>query len=195
MNSENQNRIRYFGLSALAIEAAVKRVEKDSVVDFGHKDKAAAVVDEKYFPQFDLKVRAEAEAMAAHYRVFYCLENTIRSLVIDILSEAYGDEWWTTKVPDQVQTHVQGTRTKEIEAGVSQRSDEPIDYTTFGELGEIIKSNWDDFSDIFSNKKALEKVIATLNALRGPIAHCKPLAEDEVVRLHLSVRDWFRSMG
>ncbi|WP_412138685.1 Swt1 family HEPN domain-containing protein [Brevundimonas diminuta] len=70
-----------------------------------------------------------------------------------------------------------------------------MDYTTFGELGEIIKSNWHDFTDIFQDIKALEKVIATLNVLRGPIAHCKPLAEDEVVRLHLSVRDWFRSMG
>jgi hypothetical protein len=28
----------------------------------------------------------------------------------------------------------------------------------------------------------------------GPIAHCAPLAEDEVVRLRLSVRDWFRLM-
>jgi hypothetical protein len=57
-------------------------------------------------------------------------------------------------------------------------------YTTFGELGEIIKSNWADFNDIFQNIKALEKMIATLNVLRGPLAHCKPLAEDEVVRLH-----------
>jgi len=195
MNSDGENRVRYFGLNALTIEAAVKRIEKEKAVDFGHREQPAAAIDEKYFPQFDLKVRAEAEAMSAHYRVFYCLENTIRSLVIDILSEAYGDDWWETKVPEQVRTHVQGTRKKELEAGVSQRSEEPIDYTTFGELGEIIKSNWDDFSDIFADRKALEKVIATLNALRGPIAHCKPLAEDEVVRLHLSVRDWFRSMS
>src|SRR5690348_15222842 len=152
MNSDGENRVRYFGLNALTIEAAVKRIEKEKAVDFGHREQPAAAIDEKYFPQFDLKVRAEAEAMSAHYRVFYCLENTIRSLVIDILSEAYGDDWWETKVPEQVRTHVQGTRKKELEAGVSQRSEEPIDYTTFGELGEIIKSNWDDFSDIFADR-------------------------------------------
>jgi hypothetical protein len=61
-------------------------------------------------------------------------------------------------------------------------------------LGEIIKSNWTDFKDIFRDVVALEKVIATLNVLRGPIAHCKPLSEDEVLRLHLGVRDWFRAM-
>jgi hypothetical protein len=32
----------------------------------------------------------------------------------------------------------------------------------------------------------------SLNTLRGPIAHCGLLAEDEVDRLKLSVKDWFR---
>ena len=72
--------------------------------------------------------------------------------------------------------------------------EESIDYTTFGELGEIIKSNWDLFGSIFNSKKAVEKVMANLNALRNPIAHCSLLAEDEVLRLRLSVRDWFRLM-
>jgi hypothetical protein len=31
-----------------------------------------------------------------------------------------------------------------------------------------------------------------LNYLRNPIAHFTSLAEDEVVRLDLSLRDWFR---
>jgi hypothetical protein len=34
--------------------------------------------------------------------------------------------------------------------------------------------------------------MASLNTLRAPIAHCSPLGEDEVVRLQLAVRDWFR---
>ena len=36
--------------------------------------------------------------------------------------------------------------------------------------------------------------MANLNTLRGPIAHCSMLAEDEIVRLRLSVRDWYRLM-
>ena len=75
------------------------------------------------------------------------------------------------------------------------RSSDPIDYTTFGELGEIIKSNWSIFGGaVFNEIKAVEKVMANLNSLRNPIAHCCALAEDEVVRLHLSLRDWFRMM-
>ena len=72
------------------------------------------------------------------------------------------------------------------------RSPHPIDYTTFGEFGEIIKSNWDIFGSTFNSKRGLEKVISSVNLLRGPVAHCSPLAEDEVVRLHLAVRDYYR---
>jgi hypothetical protein len=189
------DRIRLFALNNLAIEAAVQRTEREQDIDLGHRPQAEGSLDETYYPQFDEKIRREAAEMAAHYRVFYCLENSIRSLITEVLSEKHGDGWWTAVVPESVKIHVAGTQKKEAESGIAIRSQEPIDYTTFGELGEIIKSNWTDFTDIFQNIKALEKVIATLNVLRGPIAHCKPLAEDEVVRLHLSVRDWFRSMG
>jgi hypothetical protein len=83
---------------------------------------------------------------------------------------------------------------REIDSANTPRSSDPLDFTTFGELGEIIKSNWDVFGAIFTSPKAVEKVMASLNMLRGPVAHCSPLAEDEVLRLRLSVRDWFRLM-
>ena len=69
-----------------------------------------------------------------------------------------------------------------------------LDFTNFGELSQIIEKNWDLFGSILSSVRAVKKVLASLNTLRGPIAHCTPLAEDEVVRLQLSVRDWFRLM-
>jgi hypothetical protein len=83
---------------------------------------------------------------------------------------------------------------REIDSGMTPRSSEPIDFTNFGELGEIIKGNWDVFGGIFDSPRAVERVMANLNTLRGPIAHCSALAEDEIVRLRLSVRDWFRLM-
>ena len=70
------------------------------------------------------------------------------------------------------------------------KSDDP----TFGELGEIVCSNWTIFSDTFNAERAFSKVMNSLNILRGPIAHCRPLAKDEAVRLRLTVRDWFRLM-
>ena len=77
---------------------------------------------------------------------------------------------------------------------MTRRSEEELDYTTFGELSQIITTNWDIFGSLLSSKRALEKVMTALNNLRGPIAHCSMLAEDEVLRLKLTVRDWFRLM-
>lgn len=74
------------------------------------------------------------------------------------------------------------------------RSNNSIDFTTFGELNEIIKINWSHFSNIFSSQRAVQGVMGRLNALRGPIAHGTELAEDEELRLQLSVRDWYRLM-
>ena len=193
--TSNINRIRLFSLNNLAIEAAIQRVEREHEIDLGHRPAIKGGLDETYYPQFEEKIRREAADMSAHYRMFYCLENSIRSLITEVLLEKHGIEWWQKAAPENIRNHVLATQKKERESGIAVRSQEPIDYTTFGELGEIIKSNWIDFTDIFQDIKALEKVISTLNVLRGPIAHCKPLAEDEVVRLHLSVRDWFRSMG
>jgi hypothetical protein len=194
MHSKSKD-VRLFALNNLAVEAGIKQVEKAYEVDFGHSVDGSSQPDETYYPQFDAAIRAEAGAMAVHYRVFYCLENSIRSLIVELLVEKHGEDWWRLAVPVALREHAEKTRQKEIESGISVRSDDLIDYTTFGELGEIIKTNWDTFSEIFQNIKALEKVISTLNTLRGPIAHCKSLAEDEVVRLHLALRDWFRAMG
>ena len=135
--------------------------------------------------------------MAPHYEVFYSLERTIRAQVSDQLDAACeSPEWWGSDlVPEEVKKEVAKRRRKEKEAAVTPRSEEPIDFTTFGELGEIIKVNWTGvFASIFTDLKAVLRVMSQLNTLRGPVAHCTPLAEDEVLRLQLSVRDWFRLM-
>ena len=132
--------------------------------------------------------------MARHYEVFYCLETSIRRLVREKLLESRGATWWDTAVPQAVRDGAQKNIQREADAGFTPRSVDPLDYTTFGELGDIVRTNWAVFSDTFDNEKAFGKIMSSLNLLRGPIAHCSPLAPDEVVRLQLTLRDWFRLM-
>ena len=75
---------------------------------------------------------------------------------------------------------------------MTRRSEDPIDYINFGELAVIITKNLDVFGAMFRRRRAVENVMSNLNLLRGPIAHCSPMTEDEVDRLHLTVKDWFR---
>lgn len=186
-----EDAIKLFGITNQLIEHDLDQFEREHAVDLRRGHRPSAEVDEAYYPQIENEIRAEAAAMAPHYEVFYSLETTIRRLIRDQLQEAQPD-WWENRVPEQVRKEAEKRKKREEETGFTRRSDEPIDFLTFGELSEVIKTNWDAFGAVFSNAKAVERVMGNLNTLRGPIAHCAPLAEDEVVRLRLSVRDWFR---
>jgi len=183
-----------FGLNNLSIEAEILRLEKHLEIDLGHVKRAVQSTDNAYYPQFKEKLRFEAAAMAAHYAVFYCLENSIRELIVQRLEEVHGVAWWDSSVPEVVRKNSEANRKKELGTGITPRSTDLIDYSNFGELGEIIKWNWSIFGDMFRDPRAVERILSNLNTLRAPIAHCKVLAEDEVLRLHLGLRDWFRQM-
>jgi hypothetical protein len=188
-----EDEIKLFGVANQLLEHDLDRVEREQGIELNRGHRRSLNTDDAYYPQIERAIRAEAAAMAPHYEVFYSLEKTIRTLVGETLATEEGEQWWHgERVPQQVRTEAEKRRKKEIEAAVTPRSDLPIDFTTFGELGQLIISNWDLFDETFSNQKAVEQVMARLNTLRGPIAHCSPLAEDEIVRLRLSVRDWYR---
>jgi len=162
----------------------------------GHHTALSADEKADYYPQFEMAVRAEASQMSGHYELFYCLETSIRKLIAETLLDAAGANWWDSgKVPANIVKETADRAQREIDSGFTRRSDELIDYTTFGELSVIITSNWDLFGAVFSSRRAVERVMNNLNLLRGPIAHCCPMSEDEILRLRLAVKDWFRMIG
>jgi hypothetical protein len=189
-------RVKAFGMTNQMLSEDLSQIARKHGIDLGHMPKLTQTVEHIYYPQFDAAVRTEAAEMAKHYEVFYSLEKSIRELVAQTIEAAEKrDDWWTSsRVPANIQTDVATRIQKELDAGVTRRSHNQLDYITFGELSVIISVNWDIFGGLFNSKKAVEKVIASLNALRNPIAHCSPLAEDEELRLQLTVRDWFRLM-
>lgn len=188
------NKVKLFGMSHLMVERELDRVEQRLSLDLGRGESEASTQDDRYYPQFSEHVRREAAQMASHYEIFYCLEKSIRDIVCERLEAEHGAVWWDNAVPQNVRDNVKKNIQRELESGITVRSTREIDYTTFGELGDIVRSNWQTFSDTFNNDKAFNKVMGSLNLLRGPIAHCSPLAEDEVVRLRLTLKDWFRLM-
>ncbi|USA39756.1 Swt1 family HEPN domain-containing protein [Pelagerythrobacter marinus] len=189
------SQVKRFGSNNLLIEAAIAQVQNELKIRLSETVSVEEVLDETYYPQFDERVREEAASMAANFRIFYCLENSIRELIEDALREAFDDEWWKEGVPEDIGKEAEKLRQREIDAGAVPRSENLLDYTTFGQLAQIIEQRKDAFEGKFTSFKAVNRVLWQLNMLRGPIAHCKPLAEDEVMRLHLTLRDWFRAQG
>jgi len=187
-----EEKIKLFGMSHSLVERDLDNVEKALKLDLQRANPDDK--DEDYYPQFDHALRVEAAQMGEHYELFYCLEKSIRKLVAETLATGHGENWWETCVPEKIRVGGKEKMQYEVDSGVTLRSDHEIDFTTFGELGEIVRNNWQSFDTFFSSQKAFTKIMTSLNMLRGPIAHCCPLAEDEVVRLQLTVRDWFRLM-
>jgi hypothetical protein len=183
--------VKLFAMTNQLIEQDLDQIERENAIDLHRGHRSVADVDEDYYPQIESAIRAEAAEMAPHYEVFYSLETTIRRLVRDQLQTAT-DEWWEVRIPEQIRKDAEKLQKRDEDTGFTKRSEDPMDFLTFGQLSDVIKSNWDVFGAVFSSARAVEKVMANLNTLRGPIAHCSPLAEDEIVRLRLAVRDWFR---
>lgn len=195
-SNEEENNLKLFGITNQMLELDLDRIERKFDIDLG-RTKNKVDTDTDYYPQFDLEVRKEARRMSKNYEIFYCLEKSIRNLINTVMTSEINENWWDepSVVPEFVKSEVKKRIKKEIDSAVTIRSTDPIDFTTFGELGEIVKSNWGIFNGIgFKSVRAFEGVMAKLNTLRGPIAHCTELAEDEELRLQLSIRDWFRLM-
>jgi hypothetical protein len=109
------------------------------------------------------------------------------------MMEANGADWWDGERVDEkrIREPAGSRRRKEIDSGITPRSDKLIDYTTFGELSQLITDNW----ELFRSKTAVSNVSNQINLLRGPIAHCNPTDELEQKRLNLAVRTWFNIMS
>jgi Swt1-like HEPN len=148
-------------------------------------------INHSLYNYFDEKLKLEASNMRYSYELFYCLESSIRQLVKTTLERKYGENWWI-KIDSRVQENVKNNMEYELDTAHTKRSEDKIDYTTFGDLRKIINSNWEVFSYKFNrNLNSVNEVMIDLNRLRVPIAHCTPLAPKEIKRLDIRIDDWF----
>lgn len=189
--------LRAFGMSGLQIVSNLREIEDSEGIDLGYSLQASKSRKVAEYEQFELELRQQAARMSEYYEIFYCLENSIRRLVSDAMIDAEGPDWWNRQRVDQprIREPAEKLRQKEIDSGITPRSEKFIDYTTFGQLAQLITDNWDIFDTIFASKTAVSNITNTLNLLRGPIAHCNPTDELEQDRLNLAVRSWFKIMS
>lgn len=197
MPSRPDGLIRAFGMSGLQISLRMAEIEEQFQIELGHNTLLAQSRKTADYEQFESALRSEAARMSEFYEIFYCLENSIRKLVEDILVDAVGADWWNSDRVDEkrIREPALQRQKKEIDSGITPRSEKLIDYTTFGELSQLITDNWDLFVTVFRSKTAVSNVSNQLNLLRGPIAHCNPTDELEQERLNLAVRSWFKIMS
>lgn len=182
--------LKLFGMQNLILESELQKLEESGMrIEHVRTIQRAEVVDVELF---ESDIRQEARKMADFYAIYYSLENSIRRLISERLSEKHGANWWTSKVPEGVQKEVEKKQKDEKDTAMSVRSDDPLDYTNFGELIDIFNANWSDFSDTLRSPKAMQTILSQFNKIRNVVAHSCALNEDEITRFKLLVKDWFR---
>ncbi|MCD5390954.1 hypothetical protein LR007_03730 [candidate division NPL-UPA2 bacterium] len=126
------------------------------------------------------------------YRYLYRLENYIRKFVTSKLQEKYPDQgknkkWWKALLPKNVRDDIE-KQIKEVSKNPwfsSKGPDDPMSYTTFGQLREIIEKKEEAFKDSFSSKDMtiLLGNLTMLEFLRNKVAHNRPLGSKEFKKL------------
>lgn len=174
----------------LMLEGELARLEK-SGIELGHLQtmKRDELVDTDLF---EGEILRKAKKMADFYVLYFSLENSVRKLITDVLSERHGAEWWEKKVPAGVKDNVKKLQKDERDTAMSIRSEDNLAYTNFGELIDIFCSNWNDFAEILRSRKSVQDTLSQFNNIRNVIAHSCELNDDEILRFKLLVKDWLR---
>jgi len=111
------------------------------------------------------------------------------------MSEKHGAAWWG-KVPERIRKTSKSRMEEDAKFrrhGVRESTE--INYFDFGDLSSIIVTSWDVFEDLLGN---IEWAKATLNSLgrsRNMVMHGGSVAEEDVERIGMNIRDWIRQAG
>ncbi|WP_089936551.1 hypothetical protein [Candidatus Entotheonella palauensis] len=94
--------VKSFMMTNMLLEADLDQIEEYYQIDLGRKIGIGNKIENMYYPQFDASLRAEAKKMTQHYELFYCLEKSIRQLIVDVFEATGEPDWWDNLVPDIV---------------------------------------------------------------------------------------------
>ena len=188
------SQLKKFVFDAILLDNEFLRLESEGIsVRSGGQEVVTERIDKS---DFSPKIIFNAQKMASVYVVFFCLENAVRELISERLTERHGIDWWTSSVPTKIQSSVEKLKEKEEKNKYhTSRSTSLIGYTMFGNLADIIIARWEDFSDLFPNQHWISARFNDLEMSRNIIMHNGVLPEIEIERIESIARDWIRQVG
>jgi hypothetical protein len=186
--------LKQFVFNAILLEDTLDRLEESGISV--RQNRTTAPVARIAETDFSPRIVHNAQKMASIYIAFFCLENAGRELISERLLERKGADWWNLCVPTKIRTAVEKLKEREESNRYhSQRSSELIGYTMFGNLGQIIIANWEEFSDLFPDQAWVTARFNDLEMSRNIIMHTGILPQLEIERIESIGRDWVRQVG
>lgn len=190
----SEAKIRQFVFNGLLLQDSFDTLEKEgiSIRKSGDFQPVSRIVEADFSP----KIWHNATDMASVYQSIFCIENTLRSFIVERMVERHGLDWWEEKVSSNIKKEVNKLKEKEEKNKFfSSRSDSEIGYTMLGNLGSIITDNWNDFNDIIPNQAWLNSRMQDLEMARNIVMHTGVLPQVEIERITSIVRDILRQIG
>ena len=192
----DESLIRDWLFKGLSVEDMLDALEGEGLAVRAADDPGAV---QRVMPleDFSADIRRSALQALPAYLAFFCLENAVRELVVERMTDAKGTGWWSDGgASADLKKKVEGRQEKEgSNRWHIRRGAQEIYYTDFGDLITIIRNNWTVFEDLFPDQNWLVNRLTELEASRNIIAHSNTLDERELTRVRMYLQDWIRQVG
>lgn len=149
-------------------------------------------------PLLDEELTVKARKMAIVYVAICTFENSIRKFIENKFKDEKIDDWWDNNVKSTIKDKAEGRKNSENSIRwLTPRGSSKIYYTEFGDLISIMCSdtNWDLFEVHLINKEWAKGIITTLEKSRNIIMHSGELAQVDIERVGMFIRDWINQVG
>lgn len=141
---------------------------------------------------FPEKLLKESHDMSECYQILYCFENDLRKIINDIMDESFGANWWDQTVRQGIKDDVKKRQEAEKNSVFFARVDDPLYFTTLGELKEIISDSYEAFTNHFRSQKFVEELLFQINRLRIVVGHSCMLEEMDMTTLKQNIERWYK---
>lgn len=135
-------------------------------------------------------LKKEGQNMGEAYVFLYCVENSLRLFIDATLRQQYGANYFGAIHANKAIRNKVASRKKDEEENrwLPVRGQVEIFYLDFGDLGNIIQSNWDSFSHFFPNQNWITQKIGELSSIRNLVAHNSMISKTErgAIRVYYS---------
>ena len=192
--SNLDSKLYEFAFRGLLAEEALDRSGRKNkhMIDLADDDIASSLALDSLD---DIHV-ANAKSMSVVYTAIAAFESSVRSLVTKTLVEKYKEEWWEKGASNGVRDRAQKRMEDEQNAKWhAQRGQDAINYTTFGDLKNIMQNNWDAFEDLIGNLAWASGIFEVIERSRNVIMHSGSLEREDIDRLGVNIRDWVKQVG
>jgi hypothetical protein len=139
---------------------------------------------------------ATARRMSLVYTAVAAFEASARKLVRSVLLDIFNEEWWEKGVSQDIRRRAEARKTEEERVRWhGQRGGSLLDYTDLGDLGKIIRNNWQSYEPYIPSAEWAASIFSVIERSRNVIMHSGELSREDVARVGINVRDWVKQVG